>query len=627
MATGMGIKQHNVGVVRLCLWMSRYGLRRWRGLLAVVSAMLLKTGLDVLRPWPMKLLVDGVLDEKPLPAAMVQAVELLPSATTRENLLIWSVVGTIILFLLRWAVGLATAYANIGFGQRMVYDLAADLFNHLQRLSLRFHSRKPVGDSIRRVTTDCGCVSTIVIDALLPVGISIFSLVAMFVIMWQLDPMLALVSLAVVPLMAFAFRQYASPMLETSYEQQEVEGRMYDVLERTLSSMPVVQAFGREEDGDRRFQASTDEALDATLNATRIQLKFKILIGVATAGGTAAILWLGALHVLEGQLTVGSLLVFLSYLTSLYTPLESLMYTSSTIQGAAGSARRVMEVLEAEQEVADRPGARVLPGVKGHVQIEDVSFGYEPERPILKDVSLEALPGQTVAVVGATGAGKSTLVSLVPRFFDPWKGRVLIDGHDVRQVQLKSLRQQVALVLQEPFLFPLSIADNIAYGRPGASQEEIEAAARAANAHSFIERLPEGYDTLVGERGATLSGGERQRVSIARALLKDAPILILDEPTSALDAETEGMLLEALDRLMEGRTTLIIAHRLSTIRNADKIVVMKEGRVAEIGSHEQLLARDGLYARLYSLQAGKPTPDDERRWKGSKVATSEGLLA
>ncbi len=366
-----------------------------------------------------------------------------------------------------------------------------------------------------------------------------------------------------------------------------------------------MQAFAQEDREARRFREFARAAIRAQRRGVLAKHFYNLSSGLITTLGAAAILWLGALHVLEGQLTVGSLLVFLAYLTSLQSQMKAFTGIYGALQEASASVNRVMEVLEAEQEVADRPGARVLPGVKGHVQIEDVSFGYEPERPILKDVSLEALPGQTVAVVGATGAGKSTLVSLVPRFFDPWKGRVLIDGHDVRQVQLKSLRQQVALVLQEPFLFPLSIADNIAYGRPGASQEEIEAAARAANAHSFIERLPEGYDTLVGERGATLSGGERQRVSIARALLKDAPILILDEPTSALDAETEGMLLEALDRLMEGRTTLIIAHRLSTIRNADKIVVMKEGRVAEIGSHEQLLARDGLYARLYSLQAGK----------------------
>jgi ATP-binding cassette, subfamily B, bacterial len=309
---------------------------------------------------------------------------------------------------------------------------------------------------------------------------------------------------------------------------------------------------------------------------------------------------------LDGSLSIGSILVFLSYLRSLYDPLEALMYTPSTIQGAAGSARRVLEILQIEREVTDRPGARPLPPLAGHVRLENVVFGYTPDRAVLQGVSLEVLPGQVIAVVGATGAGKTTLVSLVPRFFDPWHGRVIVDGHDVREVKVKSLRDQVGLVLQEPFLFPFTIAENIAYGRPGASRQEIQAAAAAANIHAFIERLPQGYDTQVGERGATLSGGERQRLSIARAFLKNAPILILDEPTSALDVETEAMLLEALQRLMKGRTTLIIAHRLSTIRNADRIVVVHEGRVVENGTHQELMDLGGHYAQLHTLQFGQP---------------------
>jgi ATP-binding cassette subfamily B protein/subfamily B ATP-binding cassette protein MsbA len=422
----------------------------------------------------------------------------------------------------------------------MVYDLAADLFSHLQRLSLRFHNRKPVGDTILRVTQDCDCASAIMQGAMLPVLTSVFSLGAMFFVMWRMDVLLTLLSLFVVPFMLVVFKLYWEPMLALSYKQTEAEGRQYDTVERTLGAIPVVQAFGREEQADRAFQANTDDILCATLSSTDMQLKFKILIGLATAVGTAVILWVGANRTLEGHFSVGSMLVFISYLGSLYAPLEALIHSPNSVQSAAGSARRVLEVLGEEQEVGDRADAQPLPPLQGHVRLEQVSFGYEPNRPVLHEVSLEAQPGQTVAIVGPTGAGKSTLVGLVPRFFDPWQGRVLIDGQDVRTVQLKSLREQVSLVLQEPFLFPLSIAENIAYGRPEASRAEIEAAARAANAHAFIERLPEGYDTVVGERGATLSGGERQRLSIARALLKDAPILILDEPTSALDAQTEG---------------------------------------------------------------------------------------
>ena len=381
---------------------------------------------------------------------------------------------------------------------------------------------------------------------------------------------------------------------------------MYDTLEQTLSGLTVVKAFGLEEARDARFRKDTDRILGATIAMTWAQFRFKILVGLATALGTAALVYVGAHDVMSGQITVGTILVFLAYLSALYGPLEAVAYTSTTVHEAAGSARRVLDVLDADPEVAERPDARSLAAVRGHIRYEDVSFAYEPDRPVLEDVSLEVRPGQVLAIVGATGAGKSTLVSLLPRFFDPDRGTVAIDGRDLRELELRGVRSAVSLVLQESFLFPISLAENIAYGRPGATRTEIEAVARAANAHRFIAAQPEGYDTVVGERGATLSGGERQRVAIARALLKDAPILILDEPTSALDAETEGQLLEAIDTLMEGRTTLIIAHRLSTIRGADTIVVLDEGRVVESGSHAELLHREGRYAHLHGLQFGVP---------------------
>jgi ATP-binding cassette, subfamily B, bacterial len=592
-------------MLRLGRWSAGYAARQWPGLLAVSSTMLLNIGLNVLRPWPMKVLVDEVLNARRPSGNLAAAIHLLPGSASRDILLIWVLAATVTLFVLGWAIGVVSAYANIAFGQRMIYRLAGDLFGHMQRLSLRFHSRQPVGDSIRRITTDSVCVSTIVGSALLPTLASLVTLGTMFAIMWKLDSTLLLLSLIVVPFMAIVSRYYARPMFERSYQAQQIESQQYVIVEQTLSAIPIVQAFGREEHNNRRFQETTHGILAASLASTSIDLQFKIWLGAATSIGTAGILWIGAQHVMEGRLTIGSLLVFLAYLDSLYGPVHALVYTSSTIQGAAGSAQRVLQILDTKPEVQDRAGAIALPPVQGHVRIEHAVFGYEQEQPVLRDICIEALPGETVAIVGATGVGKSTLVSLIPRFFDPWSGRVTIDGYDVRDVQVKSVREQVALVLQEPFLFPVSIADNIAYGRPDAGRDEIEAAARAANAHAFIDRLPAGYDTMVGERGATLSGGERQRLSIARALLKDAPILILDEPTSALDAETESLLLEALERLMQGRTTFIIAHRLSTIRRADRIVVLQDGTVVETETHTNLLASNGVYARLHRIQLGE----------------------
>jgi ATP-binding cassette subfamily B protein/subfamily B ATP-binding cassette protein MsbA len=539
-----------------------------------------------------------------MPEEVAGAVAYLPGPATSENLVTWCVIATVIIFVLAKSLHMAAACANLAFGGRMIYDLASDLFGHLQRLSLRFHSRQSVGDSIRRITSDCGCVAVIVRDTLLPVAASVATLVVMFVILCQLDASLAVLSLAVVPFMVVVFRRYSGPMLERSYEQHEIEGKSYAVVEETLSAIPVVQAFGREDHAEQRLRDVNAESIRAALATTAVQLRFKVLIGLTTTLGTALIFWVGATHVLDGTLTVGGILVFLSYLASMYAPLESLMHTSSTIQGAGGSAKRVLEVLATQHDVSDSPGAAPVMHSRGHLVLDKVTFGYEPGRPVLQGVSLEALPGQALAIVGATGAGKTTLVSLVPRFFDPWQGRVLLDGQNLRELQLKSLRRQVALVLQEPFLFPLTVAENIAYGRPEASRQEIEAAARAANAHGFIAALPDGYDTRIGERGATLSGGERQRLSIARAFLMDAPVLILDEPTSALDAATESVLLEALHRLVEGRTTLIIAHRLSTVRNADRIIVVHDGMIVEQGSHEELLSLDGRYAHLHRLQVG-----------------------
>lgn len=594
----------DAGLLQLCRWVLGYALHRWGLLLVVAVTLAVKTGLDLLKPWPMLFLVDYVLQTKVMPGWAQKLVALLPGAHTPSALVSWCVGTTVLFFLLSWACGLANAYAAVSLGQRMVYDLAADLFACLQKLSLRFHARRSVGDNIRRVTTDCACVSVILKDGLMPVGAALASLLAMVTILWHVDARLTLLALTVVPWMIFVFHRYARRMLNRSYAQQQVEMRIYELAEQTFAAMPAVQAFCREELNDRRLAEATRDTIAATLALTRDQLWFKLLMGAASAVGTAAILWFGSRGALAGELSIGAILLFLSYFAAFYEPLNAVMYTTIILETAAGSARRVLEILRAENEVKDKPGARALRAVRGHVQIENVTFAYEPGRSVLRSISLEAKPGECVALVGESGAGKSTLAGLVPRFFDPAEGRVLVDGRDVREVTLRSLRRQVALVLQEQFLFPISVEDNIAYGRPHARMSEIKSAARAARADEFIAQLPQGYRTVIGERGLTLSAGQRQRLAVARALLLDAPILILDEPTSALDAETESLFLEALRPLLASRTIFIIAHRLSTVQRATRIVFLQDGTVAESGTHAELLARGGLYAEFYRLQAG-----------------------
>jgi ATP-binding cassette, subfamily B, bacterial len=591
--------------VRRYLHLLQYVMRYWKGRLFIFLVTVLSGVLGLLQPWPMKILVDNVLGHKSLPPFLSPIANFLPGGNSQSGLLAWVAVATLAVFAINSSVDVVLSRAWILVGRAMVYDLAADMFARLQRRSLHFHSQNSVGDSMARITGDSWSVFTLVETLVFGPALALVTTVTVLVVLLRMDPLLTLVGLAAAPGAALVSLAMGRRIRRAARQQRDIQGEIQSHVQRTLAGMPVVQSFAGEERHSRRFRSLADLAIRSQRRNAVIGSWASLGRDIISVLAAAVVLWVGAQHVLSGQLTVGSLLVFLAYLSTLRSQVGVITGTYAGLQGVGASVDRVMEILEAEPEVREVAHAPAVRALRGHVRIERVWFGYEPEWPVLRDVSLEARPGETVAIVGPTGAGKSTLMGLIPRFFDPWEGRVLVDGRDVREVQVKSLREQVALVLQEPFLFPMSIAENIAYGRSEATREEVVAAAVAANADAFIRRLPDGYETVVGERGATLSGGERQRISIARALLKDAPILILDEPTSSLDAETEALLLEALERLMAGRTTFIIAHRLSTIRQADRIAVLHDGQIAELDTHDALLARDGLYARLHSLQHGQ----------------------
>ncbi len=587
----------------------QYAIPYWRGWALIVTATLFSTACALIQPWPMKVLVDHVLGGLPMGATLEGLTAALPGADTRQGLLAWVVAAGLAIFVLNCAVDVALTMTWTRVGRRMVYDLASDVFARIQRRSLLFHARHPVGDSLSRITGDSWSAYTVVAALLFAPGHALFTLVAMVILMLRMDPWLTMLALAVSPFMAGSAWWFGSRLRLAARAKREVESLIQSHVQQTLTGIPVVQAFTREDLEHQRFRAYAEAAIRAEQRSALVGSVFGLSAGLITTLGTGAVLWFAAVRVLDGHLTLGGTLVFLSYLTTLQTQLTTLSDTYKTMQTAGASVDRVNEVFDAE--VASDGRARPAPTrpLAGHVRFEHVTFGYDADRPVLRDVSLEAKPGERVALVGTTGSGKSTLMALLPRFFDAWSGRVEIDGHDVRDLPQTALREQIAMVFQEPYLFPMSVADNIGFGRPGATPEEIENAARVAGAHEFIARLPEAYDTVLGERGATLSGGERQRLSIARAVLKDAPILILDEPTSALDAETESAVLRALERLMIGRTTFIVAHRLSTIRSADRIAVMREGRLVEQGSHDELMEASAVYAGLCQLQFGAADPE------------------
>ncbi len=560
--------------------------------------MVLISACELLKPWPLKLVVDNVLTGTPVVSG--------PGAgLTPQELLLAACVGLVVLYVVLAGLGTLNNATTIAIGQGMVNQFRLDLYQHLQRLSLKFHTSRDVGDLLYRVTADAFAIQTLSMNGVFPIITSVVLFGGMVAVMLRMDWVLTAVALAVCPVIFAGISLLGRHINAIATDAREKESRLYTVTQRGISAIRVIQAFTTEEEEARQFAASSTDSLRANLRMYMMQTFYSGAINVIIAVGTALVLWVGATKVLNGTLTIGQVLVFTTYLASLYAPINSISQTIGMIHGARAGAQRALEILETAPDLPD--GTRRLDGaqLRGEVRFDRVRFEYAPDRPVLRDIDIVAKAGEVMAIVGPTGVGKSTLVSLVGRFYDPVEGGVLLDGVDLREFRLRELRSRIAMVLQPPLVFPTTLRENIAYGRPQATEAEIARAAHLAQLDGLLARLPRGLATPVGEQGATLSGGEQQRVTIARAIMRDAPLLILDEPTSALDTETEGLIIAALRELMRGRTTFVIAHRLSTIRHADQIVVLRDGTVAETGTFDELVARGGPFTRLYEAQFGR----------------------
>ncbi len=559
--------------------------------LVAMMLTLVANAFNVLRPWPMKYIVDTLL-----PAAKQQQIVI--EGWSNGTLLAAVCALMVVFHLLAGGIGYVVSVITLRVSLRTLLRLRTELYAYLHSLPLKFHDQRRSADSSFRVAYDSQSIQA-VYSKWFFVFQSIIGLVATFGTMWVMDKEIALLSLLVVPFMILAIYWYAKRIRDQSTAIAEKESAVLTVAQEGLSSVKIVQAFGREDHEVAQFQSSAAQSLEANLRLNATSMRSALIVGTLVAAGSAAMFYVGSQHVVEGRLSLGDIWWLSTLVLMLYQPLEALTHVAWGLQGAAAGTQRCFEVLDRENDVPDAPDAKPLPPVKGEVILDGVAFGYDEKRLVFHDVNVRIEPGQTVAFVGGTGAGKSTMLSLVPRFYDPVKGRVLIDGNDLRTVTKSSLRSQISIVLQDTLLFSTTIRENIAYGRPDATEEEIIEAAKRAQAHDFIMAIPDGYAAQVGERGGHLSVGQRQRIGIARAFLKNAPILILDEPTSALDPQTEAAIMTTLEELMRGRSTLIITHRIATIHKVDKIVVLGEGTVVEQGRGDELVARGGRYAQLH----------------------------
>jgi ATP-binding cassette subfamily B protein len=571
----------------------------WLGLLAIAG----ESAADVLQPWPLKIVLDNVLRGKQQEHGWLNHVIEKTAGTDAMNVLLFACVAVLLIAIIDALCSYADKYLTTSVGQWVTHDLRRRIYTQVQRLSLAYHDQQPTGDLISRVTVDIDAIQTFIVSGLLGILVNVITLVLMVGILFHINWQFALIALAVVPPLFVIVYTYTRKVKKASREVRKKEGSMISVVEEVVTSMRVVKAFAREDYEIKRFEGESLDAVEAALRARALKAKLVPIVNIITAIGTCAVLWFGARLAMNGALTAGSMVVFVFYLGKMYKPMQEISKTMDSYSKAEIGYERLQEILKSDDEIRDVRGAKRAPRFKGQIDMEHVTFEYKEGEPVLQDVSLHADPGSMIALVGPTGSGKTTIVNLIARFYDPKEGVVKIDGIDVRQLKQKSLREQISFVLQDTVLFSGTIWDNIAYGRPDASVIEIVKAAEAANAMEFIEKLPQKFETTVGERGVTLSGGQRQRIAIARAIVRNTPILILDEPSSGLDAQSEQLVFEALDRLMEGKTSVVIAHRLSTIRKANCIYVVDGGQIVESGSHDDLLQReDGVYRKLHDIQ-------------------------
>ena len=557
---------------------------------------------DLLDPWPIKIVLDTVIKSKQSNNGWIN--HLITRLTHNNQLatLEFAAVAVLVIAILDAVCSYIEKYVTTSVGQWVTHDLRRTLYAHIQRLSLSFHDQKQTGDLIGRITSDIESIQSFIISGLLGVLINCITLVGMIGVMFYANWRFTLIALSVAPPLAVVVFTYTRRIKKASREVRKKEGEIASTIQEVFSSIRVVRAFAREDYEQQRLETQSLESVEVALRARALKAKLTPIVDIIVALGTCLVLWFGARMVLAGSLDAGMLVVFIFYLKKMYKPMQELSKMTDSFSKASVGYERIREVLATEREVKDLPGARIAPRFKGEITFENVDFCYEPDRPIIKNVSFRIKPGQVAALVGPTGAGKSSIIGLIPRFYDLNSGAIKIDGANVNTFTQKSLRQQISFVLQDTVLFHGPIWENIAYGKPEATREEILKAAEIANAHEFIEKMPDGYDSIVGERGMTLSGGQRQRIAIARAVIRDSPILILDEPSSGLDAGSEKLVFDALDRLMQGKTSIVIAHRLSTIRNADVIFVLDDGEIKERGTHEELMKTGGLYSHLHEMQ-------------------------